>query len=491
MKQFYFQYNEPIKIIWRAGTEDDPYIPKSETQKIVNNKISLFEIPDKFNKVNIEGYTELIIEPNSPRKIPNSNEFVVNYNNGIVTFNPTEEGQTVFVEYYARGYIQYPAQRIYVHSPNPYAVENLQELIDYLYNSKIELENAYVEFIQSSKDKLEMFVDYCDDNAQKLEDKYVEYVQLTEDKYNEFVDLADVKIDEITSAIVSCYNTIEESIIQTEKAKLATDECIIVTDNAQNAIDEMLILKDDCIQIKVACEEATQNAISETQKMYADRLNTRKIYKNPVDHIAEINLVYPEPEIGWTVMTKDNGNVYRYDGTGWRYIENLTGATPLADETMNGLMSKEFFIKLRDTEEGAQVNYIGEDAKEVLPQYFKQKTLVFVLNEEKFNLGVHDVILQFPYDGFIDSVKIFAKQGGLDFTSFKIETLESKYYTEDIQPWNNIFGNQAVKFYYSENIAEIPDITYKTVYKDDYFRVNFLDVADGIKNITILININI
>ncbi|WP_454052452.1 hypothetical protein [Clostridium sp. Marseille-Q7071] len=49
----------------------------------------------------------------------------------MITFHPSHEGKTLNVEYMGRGIgLQYPADRIWAHSPNPYAVDNLQELID-------------------------------------------------------------------------------------------------------------------------------------------------------------------------------------------------------------------------------------------------------------------------------------------------------------------------------------------------------------------------
>lgn len=120
----YPQYNDPFLIIWRAGTPDDPYIDKTDTLKIINNQIVLSEIPDEFNHVTISGYTEVYNTP------PTSTQFVVNYQNGIVTFNSSEEGKTVTATYKGRGLIQYPAERIYVHSDNPDITQNIQQMID-------------------------------------------------------------------------------------------------------------------------------------------------------------------------------------------------------------------------------------------------------------------------------------------------------------------------------------------------------------------------
>lgn len=120
----YLQYNDPLHIIWRKGTIDDPYINKETVQKIINNIIVLDEIPDKFNHVFIDGYTEIF------EGEPNSTQFKVNYQNGIVTFNPSEEAKSIIATYKGRGQILYPASKIYIHSENPDAVKTLQDLVD-------------------------------------------------------------------------------------------------------------------------------------------------------------------------------------------------------------------------------------------------------------------------------------------------------------------------------------------------------------------------
>jgi hypothetical protein len=49
----------------------------------------LNELPDSFNGVFISGYYE------TKSSTPATNEFNVNYTNGIVTFNQSENGKTV------------------------------------------------------------------------------------------------------------------------------------------------------------------------------------------------------------------------------------------------------------------------------------------------------------------------------------------------------------------------------------------------------------
>lgn len=120
----YLQYNDPVRIVWRKGDVTDPYVSITEPQKIINNVIVLQEIPDEFNHVVISGLTEIY------EGTPATNEFIVNYQNGMVTFNSSKEATTVTATYKGRGIIQYPAERIYAHNDNPSAIQNLQEIID-------------------------------------------------------------------------------------------------------------------------------------------------------------------------------------------------------------------------------------------------------------------------------------------------------------------------------------------------------------------------
>lgn len=127
----YFQFNDPVRIIWRAGTTEDPYIPRVESKRIINNKVVLEEIPSSFDKVKVSGYTEVQEDTLRRKKVLLPNEFCVNYNNGIIEFNSSEEDKTLVFEYKARGIIQYPAERIFAHNKRKNnIVENLQEILD-------------------------------------------------------------------------------------------------------------------------------------------------------------------------------------------------------------------------------------------------------------------------------------------------------------------------------------------------------------------------
>jgi hypothetical protein len=120
-----FEFNNPLIMTLRSGSSEDPFININDTRKIINNTIYLNELPDSFNKVSISGYYE------TTNSSPSSNEFFVNYTNGIITFNPSESGKTVMANYKGRGLIQYPSSRIYTqvdNNNNP--IETLKDIIE-------------------------------------------------------------------------------------------------------------------------------------------------------------------------------------------------------------------------------------------------------------------------------------------------------------------------------------------------------------------------
>lgn len=119
-------YTDNILITWRKGTSDDPFVPYNETIPIINGQIVLTEIPDPTNRVEIQGYFE------TDSNLPESNQYNVNYDIGLVTFNMSENNKSVSCSYLGRGVIKIPASRIFAHdtSGGTDVVKILQEIID-------------------------------------------------------------------------------------------------------------------------------------------------------------------------------------------------------------------------------------------------------------------------------------------------------------------------------------------------------------------------
>jgi len=129
--QTYLQFNDPVVYHWRKGDASDPYKHRYDSLPVINNIITLLEIPSESHKVKISGLTEISQETYERVRQIGESQFLVNYSNGVVQFHPSQEGKTFLCEYYGRGFIMYPASRVYamVHR-SPDIVKTLQDIID-------------------------------------------------------------------------------------------------------------------------------------------------------------------------------------------------------------------------------------------------------------------------------------------------------------------------------------------------------------------------
>lgn len=124
------QYNDPLTIIARNGTPEDPYKDRSDSLPVINGLITLLEIPSLADKVLIAGMNEIDQEIFEQRKKLEPHEFLVNYSIGSIQVHPSLEGRTLLCRYKGRGLIMYPASRIYaLVSRNPDIVITLQDYI--------------------------------------------------------------------------------------------------------------------------------------------------------------------------------------------------------------------------------------------------------------------------------------------------------------------------------------------------------------------------
>lgn len=497
-----FKYFHTIRWKLRSGQDDDPYEKKVEQIKIINNKSQLQETPDASYHVRIENFYEIYKEEYSEIPKLEENQFYVDYETGMITFHPSQEGKTLNAEYMGRGIVQYPADRIWVHSPNPYAVDNLQELIDAMHlkteefikwcNDKIK---EFTDHLKSEYDRFEKFVEgkiaYADE---KVKD-FTKFVSQKCSEFKEYIDSyikkADKKISEIDNHIGLAEIATREARAATESAKTATENAEFATENAESATYEAKNLIDIMREKIKECIEAIKNAVKETELTHIDRLNTRLIWQEPVDTYVDILQVYNKPEIGWTVQTKLDGKCYRWNGAEWKYISNLTGAIPEVTSEHSGLMRAKDYVKLNGIEEKAQRNLEGEDAKNVLPEYFKTKTMVFYLGE-KPKEGLQPILLQFPCNGKIEDISAFCRLAGDDPTSLYLEKIDKYSFENNLENWDLVTDtNYPILFNYGKKRAEITSIINNRVREGDYFRLRIASLSKNIKNITVEVTIKI
>lgn len=124
----YLEFNNPIQIIWRSGSPSDPYVDRLDITKVVNQRISLLEIPDELYRVRIADMMEINYERFIKDTI-SPNEFYVDYSNGFVYFHHSKEAQTVSIVYKGRGMLLYPDTRI-IHWDGTTPGESLHTIIE-------------------------------------------------------------------------------------------------------------------------------------------------------------------------------------------------------------------------------------------------------------------------------------------------------------------------------------------------------------------------
>lgn len=370
-----YSYLDPLHIIWRKGTEEDPYIDRVEYLKVVNHKVVLSEIPDRFNRVRIAGMIEINYD-GTPKKTIAPNEFIVNYANGIVQFHESKEYTRINVMYKGKGFIQYPSSRIYHQDKMNDVVESLESIID---NSKNALDEA----------------------RRRIED------------YEEIRDAIVQKMVEIDTA--------------TTEAKEATEDVKIATDKALDAYE-----------------------------------TTRLVFKPFVNSFRDIRTSYPNPEIGWTLQVYDSGIRYRWDGIEWVPIDLFGGAIPLANETIDGLLSNEDFSKLRRIDE---VTY-------------SKRVLVFVLPSFPI-VGIQPIVARFPFKGKIIGIKGICGVKGETETEIAIEK------SKDAVNWNTIMQSNVffrIDQFFDDGTASVLD---ENVDEGDLFRVRVVQQGVNAQNVTI------
>ena len=125
-------YNDPVIIKWHKDGQGNKISLQiiNEEHVIVKRQITLMQIPDPFNSVEINDMIELKgIDKN--KEIESANQFKVDYSTGLVTFHSDLEAANITVDkYYGRGIIYYPSSRIYTKAQDGNVVETLGDILE-------------------------------------------------------------------------------------------------------------------------------------------------------------------------------------------------------------------------------------------------------------------------------------------------------------------------------------------------------------------------
>lgn len=179
----YLEFNNPIQIIWRSGNPDDPFIDRLDIAKVVNQRVSLLEIPDELYRVRISNMQEI----NYERFIKDTlspDDYYVDYSNGFVYFHHSKEAQTISIVYKGRGMLLYPSSRI-VHYDGKNPSESLHEIIEEVKSQVKHLIDETQNFDEVMKNMViaTNLTKEATDRASIATEKALTAVELVEDAY--------------------------------------------------------------------------------------------------------------------------------------------------------------------------------------------------------------------------------------------------------------------------------------------------------------------
>ncbi len=465
----YFQYDDSSIYIWRSGDENDPFIDQNDTIKVIHNRGILVEIPDRktkiksyllpknhsFTKEQLQTLSFLENEPTISRlfeidtqiynapKTPSENQFIVNYASGILTFHPNLNARDIVCVYKGVGRILITAERIWLHSPNPWTVDTLQGFVDFIFQKEEDLNEKFINFSLLVKSKTQEILNKVDSFTQFLQEKTEEY----EHYIDAWIVKADEKIDEVDDML--------------DEARLVINASIRATEN---------------------CIEATDNSIKTA-------LKSRLIWKPSIPSYLYINEIYPFPELGWATICDDNGDVIRFDGSAWIKIGNIVGTVPLATPTRQGLMSREDKIKLNTIKEGAEPNLRGDALKEEISTELKIKSIIFTIPNE-VKTGDVGYILQAPFEGRINRITAYAQSASIAGTWGEFSILKSPLNRlNSYDGWEEITDKyNRIRFLGNSRLAESPQLTNYNINRYDLFRLVCTRQAEGLSNVTVQID---
>lgn len=115
--------------VLRKGTDNDRFIHRVEPQQVQNGKILLSEIPQKQYRIKVsssDGRLWYEIDNGTPK----DNEYLVDYNTGLIYFSSDHEAETLTFDYLGIGLVYVSSKRIYTDDNGNSVTETLQQLIN-------------------------------------------------------------------------------------------------------------------------------------------------------------------------------------------------------------------------------------------------------------------------------------------------------------------------------------------------------------------------
>lgn len=145
-------FNDSIMAKRRKGDQNDPYMSYAETLTVINGKVVLTEIPNRFNKVRVTGNGVTWYEIDDGELTTNT--FKVDYPEGVVFFHSSNNSKSLTFAYLGEGTHFFPAARIWTKKNGNEVVDTLQGVINTGYTRIGQMEAKLVETEKARQDTI-------------------------------------------------------------------------------------------------------------------------------------------------------------------------------------------------------------------------------------------------------------------------------------------------------------------------------------------------
>jgi len=128
-------FNDPIITLLRSGNIDNPFIYRQDRHIVINNYVTLLELPDPnntFQVLNPDEETETYVRITSGT--PTSFQYKVDFTHKLVEFHPDSNGKNLLHKFFGRGIFAIPYSSVWTQESSGTITETLQDVVD---NTKI------------------------------------------------------------------------------------------------------------------------------------------------------------------------------------------------------------------------------------------------------------------------------------------------------------------------------------------------------------------
>lgn len=341
---------------------NNEYINKKEPITIINNVAILSEIPNEFYKVSIPDMYEIDSKFHNTGVI-NENQYLVNYNLGIVIFNECMDAKSVIATYQGTGVVLYPASRIYSRRQENF-IETLQDVIDDTHKAIDTIGNLD----KAIKHGNELFVNINTsiNTGKELNETLITSIGTGNDliiDLNEAIKNANVtkvdlkKVIEDGKATISDLENIRMAAIKSidDKKNESIDEIDLLTQQRKEDIKTTTDIKKDELNEVIKIADNSKSTLNET---IVESENKNTILSKVVNKADELNTVL-EDNLSDAKKTKEDLNNANKSANDINTTLNgsIESGTSKIKEIDNKISEVDFELdEIKANEESRQIN---------------------------------------------------------------------------------------------------------------------------------------